>query len=293
MPDIFISYSKEDKLQAVAIATALEKEGFDVWWDIDIPTGQTWDSAIEGAISDSKCVIVLWSKISVNSEWVRIEAAEGKKKNILIPVRIEDVEVPLAFRRRQYTDLIDWSRKRSDHNFKKLIDDINFVIGNSSSSYAETNNTQSPAKSIKTNLKNKFWILPLILIIVLGFSQSDKIIDLFRTTPDPHKKDIAPISFNIENEKLTLIYHSYTLSRKDTFDIDPNKTIKYLKEAIERHYQITVPESFAKKLEENAGNISSVLSADHQLLNAEYQSLKEAGLKPFDIIEFEYQLKEH
>lgn len=293
MHDIFISYSKEDKEQASAIAMALESDGFEVWWDIDIPTGQTWDSVIESAINNSKCVIVLWSKISVESEWVRIEAAEGKKRNILIPVRIEDVEVPLAFRRRQFIDLIEWSKKKSDLNFKKLIEDINLTIGNNSTIINESVKKPITSKLYKVIFKKYLWIIALSFVLILGFSQSDNIIDWFDNTNDSEIKDIPPITFNVTNEKLTLIYFSHTLSRKDTFNIDPNKTVLYLKEAIKDHYKITIPKEFGEKIKERVANISSILSADHQFLFEEYQSLKEAGLKPYDIIEFEYQLDEY
>ena len=62
MHDIFLSYAKEDKDYARTIAQALEEEGFDVWWDVEIPTGQTFDSVIQKTINDTKCVVVLWSK---------------------------------------------------------------------------------------------------------------------------------------------------------------------------------------------------------------------------------------
>lgn len=128
MHDIFLSYAKKDKHHAQTIANALEKEGFDVWWDIDIPTGKTFDSVIEKAIDDTKCVIVLWSKHSITSEWVHTEAAEGKERNILVPVRIEDVEIPLAFKRRQTANLINWNKKQTDPLFKSLVEDIRLVI---------------------------------------------------------------------------------------------------------------------------------------------------------------------
>ncbi len=67
MHDIFISYAKEDKTQAQHIAQALEGEGFSVWYDIEIPTGTTFDDVIEKAIDNAKCVVVLWSENSVNN----------------------------------------------------------------------------------------------------------------------------------------------------------------------------------------------------------------------------------
>ena len=57
---------------------ALEQAGLSVWWNNDvIPPGQTWDEVVEERISTALCVIVVWSGLSVNSEWVKVEAAEA------------------------------------------------------------------------------------------------------------------------------------------------------------------------------------------------------------------------
>jgi hypothetical protein len=98
--DIFISYSKLDRAKAQVLAKALEQEGWSVWWDPKIPPGKTFDEVIERALDTAKCVVVLWSKKSVLSDWVKTEAAEGKRRGILIPALIEDdVKIPLEFRR--------------------------------------------------------------------------------------------------------------------------------------------------------------------------------------------------
>lgn len=80
-------------------AKALEQQGWSVWWDRNIPPGRTFDQVIEEAIDTAKCLLVLWSKESVASEWVKTEAAEGARRRILGPVLIDEVAIPLEFRR--------------------------------------------------------------------------------------------------------------------------------------------------------------------------------------------------
>ncbi|MEO2176405.1 MAG: hypothetical protein ABGY96_20165 [bacterium] len=47
-------------------------------------------SAIEVALNNARCVVVV---SSIGSEWVKNEANEGLQRNILVPVRINDVDM--------------------------------------------------------------------------------------------------------------------------------------------------------------------------------------------------------
>ena len=77
LSDIFISYSKSDRAKAQMLAKALQREGWSVWWDARIPPGQSLDEVIDRALEAARCVIVMWSKKSVSSRWVKAEASEG------------------------------------------------------------------------------------------------------------------------------------------------------------------------------------------------------------------------
>ena len=109
MSDVFISYSRLDRPAAEAIAKVLESQGLTVWWDRKIGAGETFDKSIERQLETAKCVIVLWSSSSVESEWVKNEAATAVERGVLIPVSIEAVRLPLEFRRRQTVDLSSWN----------------------------------------------------------------------------------------------------------------------------------------------------------------------------------------
>lgn len=128
MHDIFISYSRENISQAKLIAKVLEQKGFSVWWDRKIPAGKSFDEVIENAIDNSKCVIILWSAHSVKSTWARTEAEEGRNRGILIPVLIEDVRIPLAFRNIQAANLIKWDNNPDDPNFVSFLNDIRLLV---------------------------------------------------------------------------------------------------------------------------------------------------------------------
>jgi hypothetical protein len=108
MSDIFISYAREDRDQAKALAELFQQQDWSVWWDRSIPPGRSFDEVIEEALGAAKCVVVLWSKNSASSDWVKGKAAEGLRRRVLVPVRIDSANVPLEFRRLQTVDLSDW-----------------------------------------------------------------------------------------------------------------------------------------------------------------------------------------
>ena len=108
MSDIFISYAREDRDKAKTLAALFQQQDWSVWWDRSIPPGRSFDEVIEEALGAAKCVVVLWSKNSASSDWVKGEAAEGLRRKILVPVRIDSANVPLEFRRLQTVDLSDW-----------------------------------------------------------------------------------------------------------------------------------------------------------------------------------------
>lgn len=106
MTDVFISYAREDAGQAERIARGLEAMGLSVFWDNEIPPGQTWADYIETKLNQCAAAIVLWSANSTKSQWVREEARMGRAK--LIPARLDASEAPFGFGDVQAADLSQW-----------------------------------------------------------------------------------------------------------------------------------------------------------------------------------------
>jgi len=120
MADIFISYANEDRERAGRLANALESCGWTVWWDRKIIAGQAFDQAIERQLETAKCVVVLWSRNSIASEWVKNEAAVAAERGVLVPALIERVKLPLEFRRKQTADLAGWDGDAAHEGFQSL-----------------------------------------------------------------------------------------------------------------------------------------------------------------------------
>src|SRR5215210_2919521 len=129
MGRIFISYATPDRDAAKAIAGALEAYGWPVWWDRLIPAGRTWREVIDKALGEAGCVLVIWSAAAVASDWVQEEATEGRRRRVLIPVRIGDAEPPLGFRAIQAADLRGWDGTATAPEFRRLVGDIAALLG--------------------------------------------------------------------------------------------------------------------------------------------------------------------
>lgn len=95
---IFLSYSKRNGAAARLLASRLEQDGLSVWWDHELAAGEEYDLSIEAELLNADKVIVLWSSASVVSRWVRSEADHAAQKGKLVPILIEDVDIPIAFR---------------------------------------------------------------------------------------------------------------------------------------------------------------------------------------------------
>lgn len=107
--DIFISYAREDRERVRPIAEELVRRGFDVWWDPRLRGGQDYRDAIEEALKSARCVVVAWSRHSVDSDFVIDEAERGKQRGILLPVFIDaGVGPPLGFGGIHTNDLSGW-----------------------------------------------------------------------------------------------------------------------------------------------------------------------------------------
>jgi formylglycine-generating enzyme required for sulfatase activity len=128
VPDVFISYNREDRETARLVASALEAEGLSVWWDAALRAGETYDEVTEQNLRGAAAVVVLWSKRSANSKWVRAEATVGERSSSLVPVLIEDCERPIRFELVQTADLRHWRGDRNDPHWRAFMQDVRTAI---------------------------------------------------------------------------------------------------------------------------------------------------------------------
>ena len=125
MADVFISYATEDRERVTPIVEAIDQAGFSVWWDLRIELGSSFDREIERELNAAACVVVIWSKRSIESEWVRNEAQDGLDRDILLPILIDDIRPPLAFRRAQTAH---FSGQASTDELSRVVSGVESIV---------------------------------------------------------------------------------------------------------------------------------------------------------------------
>jgi len=127
--DIFLAYSRANKRKAGQFTANFEKAGFSVFVDTNTPTGENWREHIEKQLSECKVLVVLWSKSSVKSNYVKEEADVAKSEGKLIPVMITKCKIPYGFRSYQTANLTNWKGDPEAQSWKRLLMDIKNRIG--------------------------------------------------------------------------------------------------------------------------------------------------------------------
>jgi TIR domain len=123
MTDIFFSYSSADRDRVRPIRDALVAQGFEVFWDQQVPAGMDWDTWIRQHLTKSKCAMAFWSATSVSSDNVRHEAMVAKQQGKLISVLLEPLTVeqfPMGLYVQQAANLSDWRGDYNDNEWRKF-----------------------------------------------------------------------------------------------------------------------------------------------------------------------------
>jgi TolB-like protein len=132
LPDVFLSYSREDQPTARRFADALQREGFSVWWDQALDAGESFDKVTEQALKEARAVVVLWSKHSVDSRWVRAEATQADRFGTLVPVTIEQCDRPIMFELTHTAELSGWSGDIAAAPWRAFIEGLRRSVGRDS-----------------------------------------------------------------------------------------------------------------------------------------------------------------
>lgn len=127
---LFISYSHADKDFVDKLGAQLILKKVHVWvdrWELNV--GDSITERVQEAILEAANLLVVLSKNSVASNWCKREINSGlllelERKNVVVmPVLIEDCEIPLFLRDKLYADF----RKGFDEGLQQVIDSLTSV----------------------------------------------------------------------------------------------------------------------------------------------------------------------
>ena len=126
MSSIFLSHSSKDKFFVRELAERFKEYGVKVWLDeAEIKIGESLTEKVGRAIDQTDYVGVILSRNSINSEWVQRELQVdmqkefSKKKVVILPMLLEDVEIPPFLRDKLYADFT--STERYESTFPKIL----------------------------------------------------------------------------------------------------------------------------------------------------------------------------
>lgn len=124
---VFISYSHTDKDFVTKLAAQLAQNKIHVWVDTwELHVGDSIVSKIQQALQQASALLVVLSKASTGSEWCKKELNAGlvreleEKRVVVLPVLIEDCEIPLFLRDKMFADF----RTNYDDGLRQVLEAI-------------------------------------------------------------------------------------------------------------------------------------------------------------------------
>lgn len=130
--DVFVSYSHRDAEAVAALDVALRSAGLKVFLDTrDVLAGERLVEKVFDGIASAKSQIVVLSEASTTSSWVKDEISAGRTRSIssgsrVIPVLIEQCELPNSLVHLKYVDLRDWL---TDRSFRRGVSELLHALG--------------------------------------------------------------------------------------------------------------------------------------------------------------------
>ena len=102
------------------IVEVLQRQGYDVWWDAELPAHRAYAEVIEERLRSARAVLVIWSIDASKSEWVRAEADAGRQMHKLVQVSIDGALPPMPFNQIQCPLLTNWNGEADDRAWCRI-----------------------------------------------------------------------------------------------------------------------------------------------------------------------------
>jgi hypothetical protein len=159
---VFLSYAHEDRKFVLGFYDRLSKAGFQPWMDVNsLVPGERWVEKIREGLLNSDCVLIFLTKNAISKEGYlnkeiksALEIAKEKPEGtiFIIPVKVEDVEVPRSLQH------IQWVELYSEDGWNKIL----IALESRSKAIAEESfeRLEEAVKGVKKPKKHIFVAMP-------------------------------------------------------------------------------------------------------------------------------------
>lgn len=168
LASVFLSYSREDRSCAEALARFLEGSGHEVWWDRRVGAGAQFAAEIEHALERADAVVVLWSDHAAKSPWVRDEAAIGRDTGRIVPLTLDGSLPPIGFRQFQSLDFAGWKGSKRDRRLPALLDAIDQLSKGRADAAASTDTPAAGHSAHREHRPARHWLAGGIAVAVIA-----------------------------------------------------------------------------------------------------------------------------
>jgi len=211
---VFLSYKCENEPAARAIHDALAIAGIPVWWDRDIPAEVNFRTHVAAQLEKAGCVLTLWSKDGLHSDWLHDEAERGRQRRRLVQGTLDGTMPLPPFSSRQVTDLSDWNGDPHAPEFQKILAGILSCFG-------KVDSPEDRAEALRAGVQQRSRI---------AAKEKDRRVHLTQTPPDIRKPIERSRNAQIEVlEQIALVKIAIEEVAVSASNLDKHKLLRQLK----------------------------------------------------------------
>ena len=131
MAEIVLSFAQHEKSRVAPMRDALRRVWL-MWWDNDIGAGKPWAEAwarfVDMELANAKCVVAVWSTVSIESSPVHHCARVGQRRGCLLQVLLDGAEPPREFDAPS-VDLATWNGRLTDPTLGEITAGVRRIVG--------------------------------------------------------------------------------------------------------------------------------------------------------------------
>ncbi len=215
---VFVSHSSKDNLFARKLVEALKRQNLNVWFDEgELQVGDSIVAGVSQGLKNADYLIAVLSKASIGSGWVEaelnatlMEELSGKGVAVL-PVLIEDCELPTLLKDRVYADF--------RHDFNTGLQKLLAVFGQEGESAA--NAAPEVATKEASEFKDRTLLTTYLNRISSRFDR-DFDFNFVPLSTQPGSIQPRPLAVRIAHERLRESLSSGTSPLPPLRDVEPD-----------------------------------------------------------------------